>query len=221
MKLELKLISSYVRAVLREWWFIVVEVVLALTDIFERILGTWLLPSTTKKVAIGLLVLLIAQYRAYRAVSLELQFEKTRRTKLSIFPATGSALYVERPGNAARSIGFYLALQMSIQNDGDENSVIRKFRLEIEEIGRSFEDIIPTRRNMVQTRRAQNMMKQNWISQEPAWIVVQAHNVAAGILPFYVDGEVPALPAQVHCILRLVDADGTATEQVFQVRVED
>jgi hypothetical protein len=76
---EFKIISSYVVAVLRQWWVVVVEVLLVLTDVFERIFGTWLLPSTRIKIGIGLAALVVAQYRAYREVeiqNLELENEK-------------------------------------------------------------------------------------------------------------------------------------------------
>ena len=68
---ELKILSSYVLAVIRQWWVIVVEVFLVLTDLFERIFGTWLLPSTRVKVVIGFVALSIAQYRAYREIVLQ------------------------------------------------------------------------------------------------------------------------------------------------------
>ena len=221
MKSELRVVWSYVRAVFREWWFIVAEVVLTLTDVLERIFGTWLLPSTGKKIAIGIAVLVLAQYRAYRRLWLELQSERARKTRLAIIPNAGSTLYIERPGNAARSIGFYLELRLGVQNDGDENSVIRNFRLEVEEIQKVFGNIVPHRRNAVQTRTAQHMLQQNWISQEPDWIIVRAHDVSAGILPFYVAGEVPDLPPQVHCRLTLEDTAGASIDCRFEVRVQD
>lgn len=70
-RLEFKIISSYVGAVLRQWWILVVEVLLVLTDVFERIVGTWLVPSTGTKIGIGFAVLAIAQYRAYREVAIQ------------------------------------------------------------------------------------------------------------------------------------------------------
>lgn len=68
MRSEFKIISSYVMAVFRQWWVVVVEMLLVLTDLFERIFGAWLLPSTRIKVGIGLAALVVAQYRAYREV---------------------------------------------------------------------------------------------------------------------------------------------------------
>jgi len=68
MRDEFKIISSYVVAVFRQWWVVVVEILLVLTDVFERIFGTWLLPSTRIKFAIGFATLVVAQYRAYRDV---------------------------------------------------------------------------------------------------------------------------------------------------------
>lgn len=76
---EFKIISAYIGAVVRQWWVLVVELLLVFTDLFERISGTWLLPSTRIKVGIGFAALLIAQYRAYREVvsrNSELESEK-------------------------------------------------------------------------------------------------------------------------------------------------
>jgi hypothetical protein len=69
MKLELVMVWRYIRAVFRQWWVVIVEVVLVLTDFIERIFfGTWLLPSTGTKVGIAVAALVVAQYRAYREV---------------------------------------------------------------------------------------------------------------------------------------------------------
>jgi hypothetical protein len=79
MRNELRIILSYVVAVFRQWWVVVVEGLLVLTDIFERIFGTWLLPSTRIKFGIGFTALVAAQYRAYRQAmieNVELQNEK-------------------------------------------------------------------------------------------------------------------------------------------------
>jgi hypothetical protein len=76
---ELKIISSYIVAVCRQWWVVVVEILLVLTDVFERIFGTWLLPSTRIKLGIGFAALLVAQYRAYReAVSRSIELESQK-----------------------------------------------------------------------------------------------------------------------------------------------
>ena len=221
MKSELLILWSYIRAVFRQWWVVIVEVVLVLTDFFERIVGTWLVPSTRAKLGIGAAALAVAQYRAYRQLWRELRSANEIKTGLTIFTEPGSTLYVERPGGAVPSIGFFLVLALGIQNDGGENSIIRNFGLTIEETGIVLADLVPTRRNAVQTRGAQHMMRPNWISPEPAWIVVPAHDVRSGILGFYVPGEVAALPAQVHCRLTIEDAAGSSAECLFLVVVQD
>jgi hypothetical protein len=66
MNKELQLLGQYTRKVFRYWWVAVVEVVLVLTDFVERLRGTWLLPPFWAKIAIGLGVLVVAQYLAYR-----------------------------------------------------------------------------------------------------------------------------------------------------------
>src|ERR1700739_1604613 len=79
---EFRIISSYVVAVFRQWWVVVVEVLLVLTDVFERIFGTWLLPSTRTKIGIGFAALLVAQYRAYREIMIQNAGLETERANL-------------------------------------------------------------------------------------------------------------------------------------------
>src|SRR5258708_33213979 len=67
MMAELRLIWTYIRAVFGHWWVITIEVILVLTDFIERIFGTWLVPPRWVKVTIGVAVLMVAQYLAYRA----------------------------------------------------------------------------------------------------------------------------------------------------------
>ncbi len=67
MMAELRLIWAYIRAVFWHWWLITIELILVLTDLIERIFGTWLVPPLWVKVTIGVAVLMVAQYLAYRA----------------------------------------------------------------------------------------------------------------------------------------------------------
>jgi hypothetical protein len=66
MMAELRLIWTYIRAVFGHWWVITIEGILVLTDFIERIFGAWLVPPLWVKVTIGVAVLMVAQYRAYR-----------------------------------------------------------------------------------------------------------------------------------------------------------
>jgi len=66
MNKELKILRTYFRAVFGHWWVITIEGVLVLLDLVERAFGTWLLPPLWVKVTIGVAVLLIAQFLAYR-----------------------------------------------------------------------------------------------------------------------------------------------------------
>jgi hypothetical protein len=198
---------------------LVVDILLAATDVTERVFGTWLLPATWVKVVIGVTVLVVAQYLAYRELLFELQAAKQRRTKLTIFPEPGTGLYVETPPGSANALGSYVELNLGIQNDGDDNSVIRMFDLEIEELQTRFENLAPSRRNYVQTRRGQQQMRNLWISQQASVIVVPAHNACSGILAFYLQGDPGALPAQVHCRLRVEDTTGTFAGHSFVVPV--
>ncbi|MFZ1007722.1 MAG: hypothetical protein WAN65_12850 [Candidatus Sulfotelmatobacter sp.] len=62
----LKTLWAYCRAVFGHWWVITIEGVLVSLDVVERTFGTWLLPPLWVKVTIGVAVLVIAQFLAYR-----------------------------------------------------------------------------------------------------------------------------------------------------------
>jgi hypothetical protein len=69
---ELRLFWVYVKAVSRQWWWLTIDGVLVLADITERTFTTWLQPAMWIKVTVGLAVLMIAQYRAYRELRKQL-----------------------------------------------------------------------------------------------------------------------------------------------------
>jgi hypothetical protein len=89
MNEELKIVGSYARAVFREWWVILIEILLVMTDVVERVLGTWLIPSSRTKVVLGLVVLVIAQYRAYRKLFLKAQGSARKPIELEIHEEMG------------------------------------------------------------------------------------------------------------------------------------
>jgi hypothetical protein len=216
MKAELLIIRSYVQAVLREWWVIVIEVVLVLTDVTERIFGTWLLPSSRIKVAIGLTALVVAQYRAYRKLYRQSQVPAQRPTELRIHEEPGSALYIQTPAGAALATASYFLFRLVVQNDGPESSVIRKFDLEVGEV-QNFENLRPLRRNAVQTREGQMMMPSGNVLAESS-LVVSAHNVWNGMLGFEL--EALALNSrEIRCTLKITDANNSSAQHTFTLRV--
>jgi len=75
MKKELQLIGQYTRKVFWKLWVLIVEGVLVLTDVVERLWGTWILPRTWVKIAIGFSALLVAQYLAYRNTRIQAEAE--------------------------------------------------------------------------------------------------------------------------------------------------
>jgi hypothetical protein len=70
MSEELKILGTYCRAVFGHWWFITIEGILVIMDLVERALGTWVLPPLWVKLTIGIAVLIVAQYLAYRKLTL-------------------------------------------------------------------------------------------------------------------------------------------------------
>jgi hypothetical protein len=217
MKAELKIIWFYVQAVLREWWVVVVELALALTDVFERIFGTWLLPSTRTKVALGLTALVIAQYRAYRKLFLQSQVSTPKPTELEIHEEPGSALYVQTPAGAALAVSNYLHFNLVVQNTGPETSVTRKFDLEVEGMPEKFEDLRPTRRNYIQTRTGQMQLQFDSTLAQSS-LVVPAHNIWAGMLGFELDA-LPVNVREIRCTLRITDGNNSSAQHTFTLRV--
>ncbi len=65
----LKTLWTYCRAVFGHWWVITIEIILVVLDLVERAFGTWLLPPLWVKVTIGIAVLFVAQFLAYRRVT--------------------------------------------------------------------------------------------------------------------------------------------------------
>lgn len=86
MMAELRLIWAYIRVVFGHWWLITIELILVLTDFIERIFGTWIVPPLWVKVTIGVAVLMVAQYLAYRAEV------KDKGKILEIRPSVGEEL---------------------------------------------------------------------------------------------------------------------------------
>lgn len=70
MNKELKILGTYCRAVFGHWWFITIEGILVIVDLVERALGTWVLPPLWVKLTIGIAVLVVAQFLAYRRLTL-------------------------------------------------------------------------------------------------------------------------------------------------------
>jgi hypothetical protein len=80
---ELKMVWTYIRAVFGHWWVITIEVVLVGLDLVERAFGTWLLPPRWAKVTIGVAVLVLAQYFAYRDQQKMLSTGAAKKEKLT------------------------------------------------------------------------------------------------------------------------------------------
>jgi hypothetical protein len=217
MNEELKIIRSYMRAVFREWWVIVIEGLLVMTDVVERVLGTWLLPSSRTKVALGLAVLVIAQYRAYRKLLLQSQVSARKPTELEIHEERGSTLYIETPAGAALATSNYFKFHLVVQNKGPETSVIRKFNLEVDGVHGRYEDLQPARRNSIQTRAGQMMLQFDSMLAGSS-IVVLAHNVWSGMLGLQLDA-LPINSREVRCTLSVTDGNDSSAQHTFSLPV--
>lgn len=217
MNEELKIMRSYVQAVLREWWVVVIELILVLTDVVERVLGTWLLPSSRTKIAFGLTALVIAQYRAYKRLLRQSHAPAQRPTELEIHEERGSTLYVETPMGTTLPTRNYFEFHLVVQNKGPQTSVIRKFDLEVEGMPSRYENLEPTRRNHIQTRTAQ-MMLQFASTLAGGFLVVPAHNVWSGMLAFEI-GALPINSQEIRCTLIVTDANDSSAKHAFNLRV--
>ncbi len=128
---ELSLVWTYIKAVVWQRWLLIVESILGLLDIAERIFHFWFLPPLWLSVTTGITVLIVAQYLAYRT-------QVQSRTKLEpivleIHPAPGEALrpFVETAHGETH-------FRMEIYNAGTESGHNVEVRLiEIEPLPRS------------------------------------------------------------------------------------
>lgn len=229
MKHEFQLLLHYARTVFWHWWVVLVEVILIITDVAERIWGTWLLPPLWVKVTIGFCVLIVAQYLAYREEAAERSrlsgaIEEAERKAsaqgplLVIHPEARCTFYVHI-NDQRRTLGVYLEFRLTVENRGERNSIIRRFDLALTETNQTLQNVGPSPRGFVLTQGAQMMLAQNWIMQANNTILVQAHNFATGILPFYTDTVIPDGVNQLHCRLTIQDTEGnTATADFILVR---
>jgi hypothetical protein len=218
MRQELKIIGLYIRAVFRESWVIVIEGLLVLADVVERIAGTWLLPSTRTKVVLGLGVLVIAQYRAYRKLFLRAHNAESRPTHLEIHEEQGSTVYVETPSGATPPNGNYFVFNLTVENKGSQTSVIRKFDLIVEGVATPYEDLEPVRRTSIHTRAGQ--MGLQWQSILALTSLVVPAHVWSGMLGLYVDSTLSITTQTVKCLLKITDSNGSSAERTFALRSE-
>jgi hypothetical protein len=131
---EFKILWGYVRAVFGYWWVITIEVVLVLLDLAERVFGTWLLPPLWAKVAIGMGVLVFAQYLVYRnqQKTLNLGTEKKEKlAKLAECMRTGRR-FLYRPSEAgwvkwASAVDDWMSNTFVILNTEFGNLAVEKF----------------------------------------------------------------------------------------------
>jgi len=125
---ELRLIWTYIRTVFGHWWLITIEVVLVLTDVLERIFGTWLLPPLWVKVTIGVAVLMVAQYLAYRA-----EAQRLRATRISVDFRDGWYAHTA-PNTAAPTTALvHLRLCLNIANRDGRDTTLSLKDLRIQE----------------------------------------------------------------------------------------
>jgi hypothetical protein len=218
MRKEASRLWFYIRRVCRHWWFLLVEVVLVTTDALERYYGIWIIFPLWSKIVIGVGVLFIAQYLTYRELAIEKENLQAKKPALAIYPQAGAAFYVHI-GEDRRTLGAYLELPITVQNDGDINSIIRRLDLLIRETGESLNDVKTSPRNMVLTRRAQHMLRQNWIAPDDT-ILVGAHNCKSGLFPVYITSVIGDEVDLLHVRLTIRDTEGsTATAEIALTRV--
>jgi hypothetical protein len=125
MRDELNLIWDYIHAVFRHWLLLAIDGVLVLTDIIERTFTTWLQPPLWVKVTIGVGVLIVAQYLAYR--DLRQQREKESR-ETEALASRADALLMEKAKSSASKL-LFTTTWISEQLGTPEQRVIEALRL--------------------------------------------------------------------------------------------
>lgn len=155
---------------------------------------------------------------AYEEIGRLRQLSESReKADLVIHAEDGSRFYVHAPGAKAAPLGLYLPLRLSVENKGRRNSIIRRFDVTVEETSLTYCDVQPSPRQSIPGRSALYAgLPQDWIMGK-AGIVIQAHSIASGILPFYVTEAPPEGVRELHCKLTLTDTEGVTASQVFVV----
>jgi hypothetical protein len=122
----------------------------------------------------------------------ELARRNERVSQLTIHPAQGSK-YILRPVNATPHGDFsggYFEFRLRIENSGERNSVVNKYRIEIRELQQDFADLRPEEgRNGVQGRHCHfGMDPRTGLSETRIIQIGPESSTKEGTLAFFVPG---------------------------------
>src|SRR6266853_149651 len=153
---EREILWAYLRAVFRHWWVLVVEIVLVVVDIAERWFNIWIQPPHWLFLTIGVAVLVVAQYLAFRELHLTYRqalvgFEtaraanNSRTSQLRIVPEKGSR-YILKPVSDQDRIHFggaFLEFRLMVENTVQRNAIVNNYKVEVLELGQTFPNLQP------------------------------------------------------------------------------
>lgn len=164
---------------------------------------------------------LLAAYRVWKkekALNLTLQEEiarlKAEGPRLCIYENDDCRFFREvSPNDRNNVIGVYLQFNLTIENKGNKNAIVRRYDLSIKEF-RSYERIQPQPRQHIQTRGTQFALRTDWIVQGDT-IISPANNIVRGVLPLYIHDNLPPSLQSVSCTLTMTDSNGNSTAHDF------
>ena len=130
-----------------------------------------------------------AQHDQISTLQRDMTARPTKTSQLRIIPASGSRYYL-RPISQAPSGDFdmlFLEFHLMVENSGERNSVVNGFRVEIRELGKTFDGLQPITVATIPGRRGQHGVARERILTDGETIRINAEDATKkGILIFSV-----------------------------------
>jgi hypothetical protein len=222
--------GRFLKELFSSWWGIawvalsVISTILSYAFTFSSHLKVyWWIPP-----GVSLIAWFLAPFDLYRRKQQEIkrlrakvETKGKRLAELVIHPASRSKYYVEvEPTNRSRVRGVYVLLQLTVENKGETNSVVREFGLQLQDTGKNYSHLQPDPRSQIQASTTLFAgLGNDYIVDRQNNLVVQAGNVRTGSLPFFLNDSSQINRSKSRCILTLTltDTAGIQAQADFTV----
>ena len=234
---ESEILRAYLRAVFRHWWFLVVEIVLVFVDFAERWFNIWLQPPHWLFLTIGIVVLVVAQYGAFRELyQTSRQAQNLRTSQLRIVSEEGSRYILQRVSDQDRIHfrGAFLEFRLMVENTGERKSSVNKYSVEVLELRQTFANLQPVEvMHMIYGRHCTHGLQPDRVLSKTGIIKVDAENTTnRGLLLFFIPemttvcfsnagyppGDGMEKYRNLHCRLTLTDTMGSLATEEFELQ---
>jgi hypothetical protein len=234
---EPEILRAYLRAVFRHWWFLVVEIVLVFVDFAERWFNIWIQPPHWLFLTIGIVVLVVAQYRAFRELyQSSRQAQNSRTSQLRIVADVGSRYILQRVSDQDRIhfSGSFLEFRLMVENTGARNSSVNKYKVEVRELRQTFTNLQSVEAlQRIDGRHCTHGLQPDRVLSRTGIVRVDAESTTdRGLLLFYIPemntacfanaglppGEGMEKFRNLHCRLTLTDTTESVTAEDFELQ---